>query len=434
MKPVYEPARAWRVTAMLFLFMAINSIDKITVGLLAVPIMESLHLTPAQFGVLGSSFFWLFAVSGVAGGFMANRIATTVMLLVMCVVWSLVQIPMVMSTSLAVLVAARVLLGMAEGPAFPVAVHACYKWFPDKLRDLPISMLAQGGALGLLLAGMTIPLVTAHWGWRANFVLTAASGIVWVILWRAFGSEGPLDESPKVADASRAYDRVPYRRLIADPTLLCCFLLHFVSYWTLALSLTWLPAYLQRGLGYSAIDAGRLYAVIVAVAMPVSFGISWLVRLLLRRGVSKRTARGRLSGLTQVLSGAALIGLWYVEPSAAWRVALVGLAIGLTPVVYSLVPAMIGEIVPASQRGAMLAVDNSIASLAGIVAPVVTGYLIEGVGHGGGYESAFALSGGLLVVGGVIGACVANPVKAAASLRSRRHGDIPRSAGVHVAD
>lgn len=438
MKAVYEPARAWRVAAMLFLFMTINAIDKVTVGLLAVPIMESLQLTPAQFGILGSSFFWLFAISGVVGGFMANRISATIILLCMCAVWSLVQIPMALSTSLAVLVGARVLLGMAEGPAFPVAVHACYKWFPDRKRDLPVSLLAQGGGLGLLIAGIAIPLITAHWGWRANFVVTALNGVVWVILWRAFGREGPLDDA--ALEHGAAYDvahdggRIAYRTLMTEPTLVCCFLLHFVSYWTLALSLTWLPAYLQRGLGYAAIDAGRLYALIVAVAMPVSVGTSWLARHMLARGASTRTARGLLSCLALILAGLALVVLWCAGLSAAWRVVLVGLAIGLSPAVYALVPAMIGEIVPASQRAAMLALDNSIASLAGIVAPLVTGYFIQGVGHAAGYESAFALAGALLIGGGVVGACVVDPARAAASLRRRQRGDAPHARQVPLAD
>ncbi|HKT95530.1 MAG TPA: MFS transporter [Paraburkholderia sp.] len=425
---------AWRITAMLFLFMVINAIDKITVGLLAVPIMESLRLTPAQFGVLASSFFWLFAVSGVFGGFLSNRISTKVILLGMCAVWSLVQIPMALSANLAVIIAARVLLGVAEGPSFPVAVHACYKWFPDRKRDLPVSMLAQGGALGLLVAGIAIPMVTARWGWRANFLITAAAGMAWVILWSIWGREGTLENARAADAASRKHERIAYRKLLVDPTLLCCLLLHFVTYWTLALSLTWLPAYLQRGLGYPAVDSGRMYALIIAVAMPISIGTAWLVRRLLARGVSTRTARGRLAGLTLTLAGIGLIALWRLELPSVWRVVLVGAAIGLTPIIYSLVPAMIGEVVPVSQRGAMLALDNSLASLAGILAPLVSGVLIKNVGQASGYEAAFALGGALLIAGGVIAACVVDPTRSAATLRGHRSQALPAPAEMPVAD
>ena len=52
--------------------MLINFLDKIALGLVAVPMMDELHLTPKQFGDIGSGFFWLFAIGGVFGGFLAN--------------------------------------------------------------------------------------------------------------------------------------------------------------------------------------------------------------------------------------------------------------------------------------------------------------------------------------------------------------------------
>jgi uncharacterized membrane protein len=56
---------AWGMTALIFLFMLINFADKVVVGLAAQPIMAELHLTPEQFGLIGSSFFFLFALSAV---------------------------------------------------------------------------------------------------------------------------------------------------------------------------------------------------------------------------------------------------------------------------------------------------------------------------------------------------------------------------------
>ena len=60
---------AWGMTALLLLFMLINFADKVVVGLAAQPIMAELKLSPEQFGLLGSSFFFLFAISGIVVGF-----------------------------------------------------------------------------------------------------------------------------------------------------------------------------------------------------------------------------------------------------------------------------------------------------------------------------------------------------------------------------
>src|SRR6476619_7116023 len=86
---------AWGMTALLFLFMLINFADKVVVGLAAQPIMKDLNLDPKQFGLIGSSFFFLFAISAIDVGFLSNRIETRRTLLVMAILWSIVQFPMV---------------------------------------------------------------------------------------------------------------------------------------------------------------------------------------------------------------------------------------------------------------------------------------------------------------------------------------------------
>src|SRR5215471_3878389 len=77
----HDRNRAWIVVALLFTFMVINFADKAVLGIAAVPIMRELELGPRQFGLVGSSFFLLFAVSSVATGFLVNRVQTRWVLL-----------------------------------------------------------------------------------------------------------------------------------------------------------------------------------------------------------------------------------------------------------------------------------------------------------------------------------------------------------------
>ena len=85
--------RAWTVTVLLTLFMLINFLDKIALGLVAVPMMDELRLTPKQFGDIGSGFFWLFAIGGVFGGFLADRFKTRTLIVGMVLLWSVCQLP-----------------------------------------------------------------------------------------------------------------------------------------------------------------------------------------------------------------------------------------------------------------------------------------------------------------------------------------------------
>ena len=70
---------------------------------------------------------------------------------------------------------------------------------------------------------------------------------------------------------------------------------------------------------------------------------------------------------------------------------------------------MLAEVVPVPQRGSMLAIINSVASLAGIAAPVVTGAPIQNVPGARGFELGFALCGALMVAGGLLGSWMIDP-------------------------
>ena len=97
--PKETPKGAWKITFLLFLFMLVNFADKIVVGLAGAPIMDELKLSPEQFGLLGSSFFFLFSISAIVVGFIVNRVDTRWVLLVMAVIWSVAQFPMVGTVS-----------------------------------------------------------------------------------------------------------------------------------------------------------------------------------------------------------------------------------------------------------------------------------------------------------------------------------------------
>ncbi|UIF86503.1 MFS transporter [Cupriavidus sp. UYPR2.512] len=407
----YQPRRAWLTAMLLFFFLVVNAMDKMVVGLLAAPMMNELGLTPAQFGLVGSSFFWLFAVSGVLGGFLANRTPTSRLLIVMALAWSLCQIPLALSSSLAVLIVSRILLGFMEGPAAPVAIHACYKWFPDSRRNLPVAVLTQGAGIGIVLAGFLIPAVAVHWGWRANFYVLAALGVLWAVAWLALGREGTLDERPAAHGpvASGVPQRLSYRLLLSDPTVLGCFALRLAAYWGLALCLTWIPAYLQGGLGFDHAVSGKLFALIIGTNLPLTLAIAWFSERLLARGVSSRAARGWVSAGMLLLSGGFFLLLLWPDTTPAMRVGLLVVACVCAPAIYSLGPAMLAEVVPAGQRGAILAIDASVSSLAGVLAPLVTGVLVQNVPGARGFELGLAVCGAIMVVAALAGLYVVNP-------------------------
>jgi len=397
---------AWGITALLFLFMLVNFADKVVVGLAAQPIMAELKLKPEQFGLIGSSFFFLFAISAVAVGFVTNRVQAKRTLLVMAIIWSLVQFPMLGTVSIEVLIACRIVLGAGEGPAAPVATHAVYKWFPDQLRGLPTAIIAQGSALGVIVAVPALNWIIVHYSWHWAFGALGVTGLVWSILWLVFGREGTLVDTP-VSDSGE--QRVPYRYLLTCPSILATCCAGFASYWGLALGLTWFTSYLVGGLGYSQKVGGDLSILPWIFGFFVVIGGGYISQRLKSGGVSSRISRGIFACSTVVLGGCTLPFVGSM-PSPELKIALLvfGAAIGSS--IYVVIPMIVSELTPQPQRAGMLAIVNSVVTLAGVLAPLVMGSIIQGsTNMVAGYEKGYVILGCLLIAGGAIGLLFIRP-------------------------
>jgi MFS transporter, ACS family, D-galactonate transporter len=92
-------------------------------------------------------------------------------------------------------------------------------------------------------------------------------------------------------------------------------------------------------------------------------------------------------------------------------------------VVYVLSPAILSEITPASQRGAILAINSAIGTSAGIIAPYLMGSVIEGAASAAeGYSNGFSVCGCVTLVGGLIGLIFLRPERARIGFETRMRG------------
>ncbi|HXZ91820.1 MAG TPA: MFS transporter [Burkholderiales bacterium] len=400
---------AWTVTVLLFFFMMINFADKGIVGLAGVPIMNELHLTPQQFGLIGSSFFLLFSVSAVVTGFLADRIASKWLLLAMGLIWALAQFPMAGAVGLGTLMACRVALGAGEGPAYPVALHAVYKWFPDDKRPLPGAVIAQGSAIGGIVSFPALNWVITHHSWHMAFAALGVAGLIWAAVWALLGREGTIGDLRATPGAEAAEGRIAYRHLLLNGTNIASWCAYFGAYFGLALALTWFTPYLISALGFSQEAAGELTAVALIAGVFVILGGSWLSQRLMHRGASSRIARGMFSGIAICAGGVALMFLPHVAAVAA-KVALATLGVALPSIVFTLSPAILAEITPSSQRGAILAINSAVGTSAGVIAPYVMGSVIQGAASAAaGYSEGFLICGMVMIVGGLIGLAFLRP-------------------------
>src|SRR5712672_3048281 len=394
------PKGAWRITFLLFLFMLVNFADKIVVGLAGVPIMTELKLEPEHFGLLGSSFFFLFSIAAIFVGFIFNRVATRWVLLALALIWALAQFPMVGTVSFSTLLICRVILGAGEGPAFSVAAHAVYKWFPDEKRTLPTAILSQGSAFGVILAVPALNWVIVNYTWHYAFGALGVVGLMWVVAWLIMGKEGPLVQAVAMAAAD---PRVPYFQLLTSRTFIGCCAATFGAYWALSLGLTWFTPFIIKGLGFSQKDAGWISVLPWMFGAVIVLLTGWISQVLMARGVTTRGARGVLGSVPLIVGGLILVVMPYAD-GAGLQIALLVFGSGLCGAIYVVCPLMLGEFTPVSQRGAVIAIYGAIYTLAGILAPFVMGSVIQRAAVPlDGYMTGFTINAVIMAGSGLLG-------------------------------
>jgi ACS family D-galactonate transporter-like MFS transporter len=402
------PKEAWLIVALLFLFMLVNFADKAVIGIAAVPIMRELQLSPRQFGLLGSSFYLLFAVSAIVTGFIVNRVQTRWALLVMGLVWALTQFPMIGTVGFATITVCRIALGASEGPAYPVALHSTYKWFPNELRTLPTAIVAQGGGMGVLVALPLLNWVIVHYSWHWAFGVLGIAGLAWTAAWLALGREGPLTAAT-ATHAAPTPGRIAYARLLLSPTIIAVWCASFGAQWGLSQALSWQGAFLIKGLGFAQGSIGLLGALPAGASVILVIFAGWFSQRLLTRGVPSRAARGIFGGAGVALGGAAMAIMPYV-PAVPAKIALTTLGVALPSVIYVIGAAVISEVSPVAQRGALLAIGTAVSTSAGLLAPYVMGSVVETAATPlAGFNTGFMICGVIMLVGGIIGMSLMRP-------------------------
>lgn len=124
----------WMVLLFLFFAMAVNFADKAIIGYASEALMGEFDLSYAQWGLIGSSFFWLFSISGVFGAAWSDKIGTKKIIGLMLLCWTVLQFGSLAITGIGMLVLYRILLGAGEGPFAPTSISHLTKWFKPESR------------------------------------------------------------------------------------------------------------------------------------------------------------------------------------------------------------------------------------------------------------------------------------------------------------
>lgn len=369
----------WVVLILLFFGAVINFADKSIVGLAAVPIMKEFNLTYAEWGLVGSSYYWLYPVTGIFGAAWADRLGAKKVLGFIMLTWTVLQFGVLAITALPLLILYRILLGAFEGPYSPIAYSHADKWFPPKLKGFANSVVVGGGTVGaMIVAPILVSLITIF-GWKIAFAALGAASLVWFFLFQFLTKENPVEVYENVHKKKKQeLEKIKVKDfllLLASPTALFTTLAYFSTYILVVWFSVWLPIYLVEAVKMTPGQMGTSVAIIGVVSVCIYMGVSMASDRLFKKNQNWRSSR------VFVVAGAMILGALFfssimIFQNPIWVIVAMCLAKGLTYAILPIGPTiMINEM--QERGGLMTSILTSSGNLAGIIAPLLTGYIIS---------------------------------------------------------
>ncbi len=401
--------RFW-IYFLLFVFSGIAYVDRVNMSVAAKPIAGELGLSPIALGYLFSSFLWAYVLMMLPGGRLIDRWGAHAVAGVATAVWSVAQMATGASVGVMTMLLTRLGLGIGEAPFAPIVYRSVRAWAPYTERGTATAVIGAGGSLGPALGAPLVAWLIQVLSWRWSFVITGALGFVWVAVWVALVSTPektkwlPEPERRQILAEREAgieapdHDGVGYMALLRCPAMWGLAISQGCLVYSLYLYLSWLPNYLQTARGLSVVDSGLYTSVPFLIATALNIVVNWVGDRLLSAESVRGGLRRYLVALCLLLTAAGML-IPYVESLTA-IIILVSITVSFAnagPAANaSLTSDLLRSPADAGRAFAFLVLGGN---LFGLLAPVVTGYLVAASGN---FSSAFIAAGVAALTGAIV--------------------------------
>jgi MFS family permease len=401
--------RRYFICLLLLLLITINYLDRAVLPVAAKDVSAEFHFSPVTMGYLFSSFVWAYALFTLISGFIIDRVTTKQIQLVGGSIWSIATFLMAFTWSFLSLLALRLLMGAAEATSLPTCNKIVREWMPAKERGVATACFSAGSYSGPAFGALMVGAIASVFGWRASFMVAGALGLLWLIpfaiwfdrpervSWLSAGERDQIiaERTGHIADFDRKTPPASVFALLARRTFWGLAITQFCAIYVNNVFLFWLPSYLQATRGLTILKTGLFTSVPYALAVPLSIAVGLLSdRVIRHRGVTGGPRRNVVAIAilcSAVILAAPLVGnIWLL-------LALVTISLTSVGAVLALNLALLSDLLP-SPRNLGKAVGTVVffGQMAGISAPIVTGYIIA---WSGGYQWVF-VTGSVLAIAG----------------------------------
>jgi MFS family permease len=377
------------VVPLLALMVFVAYVDRGNLATAGPLLQDELHLSATQLGTLLSSFFWTYVPGQILMAWLSERIGPYRLLALGVGAWAMATLGSGLVSGFAALLVLRLLLGVAESAAYPTSSAILAEHLPGEKLGMANAQIQLGTALGPAFGTFVGGHVMAHVGWRATFLGFGLLSLLWIFPWRT----ATRDLSARTAARARASSTdVGYVAIVRQRDLWGTCVGHFAFCYALYFVIYWLPVYLVKARAFTVPEMATIGALIYLVQGTTTMATGAVCDRLMRAGASANAVRKGAIGASGATMAASFVAVAFGSPS----VAVLGLftaafAFGLSgPNVFAIPQTLAG----ARAAGKWVALMNGVGNVAGIVAPIVTGYVVDRTGQ---FVWAFVLAGGMAV-------------------------------------
>jgi len=368
---------------------------------MAVPLLQKqFTLSPLQAGKLLSAFFWTYALVQLLGiaGWLTDRFHAGWVLFVGYLLWSVAMAASGLAPNFVALFALQLVLGIGESVAYP-CYSRIFAAMPQEHRGRANAFIDAGTKLGPASGAYVAGLILVHYGWRMLFAAFGAGALLWLVPWYLAMPRGEESEIQNaVAQEQENSSPGSEPSILKMVRLRCAWgaaIGHFCGNYFYYQLLAWLPLYLVREEHLSIGGMSRLSATVYLLIACSTVLAGWISDRLIARGNSPTAVR-----LSAVAGGQAvasiLLALTVVHGHPLIALSLLAIACIGQGAYASNHWAIAQTLAGPKMAGRWSSLQNGFANFSGIVAPWLTGFIVQTRGSA---HLAFAVSGAVALVG-----------------------------------
>jgi len=353
-------------------------------------IQPELGLSNTKVGLLAAALSLTWSIAAFGIGVVSDRTGSRKGLLVLSTLaFSLCSFGSGLAYSFTMLLATRLLMGVAEGGIMPIGQSLIASDVDARHRGLAMGV-AQGlgsSLMGSFVAPVMLVAFAEAFGWRHAFFLAGAPGFVMALL-LALVIRAP--STPAVRSAESKLTAASFQAVLADRNVVLCAILSILLVSYLVVCWTFMPLYLTQVRRYDPSTMSWLMGSLGISATVASTGIPALSDYIGRRGV--------MIALPLIAIVLPLAALFFHGP--VWALAAVFVVgwfvTGVFPLFMATVPS---ESVDARHIASALGICMGSGELiGGVLSPFAAGYLADVVGM----QAPLWIMFGLALIAGVV--------------------------------